>query len=372
MGNPVHYPKRMVLLCGCGGVGKTSLTAALGYLAARNGDTSMIFTIDPARRLADTLGIRLDTDDPVPIPLPVHPSSTSGGTLQAAMFTIDRAAESLVHRYADSDTHARTIIDNRVFRLAVGHLSGTEEFLALGKLYQLMTDHPVDTLIVDTAPSRHALDFLSGPDRLLKLIDPAVMNRIKPSIHRFVRTGTTGGSGAGSILGRIVSRIAGDTIIDATIDLIAQIATMYDAFTHRVHNLHSILRDRSRTRIILVASPMPSALDDARTIYTELSHAGFPPDTIVFNRVTPPLIRHATLPFSARSRQISVSEPLFSELPLFLCRHQKQVERETLRMTSFLKTIPHPSPCPRIPLLPGDIRSLDDLEKLHPYLADCV
>lgn len=381
--NPVSSNSEIILLCGCGGVGKTSIAASLAFLAARNGKNTLAFTVDPARRLADTLGIRLDQPRPAAIPLGDFRTPETG-TFSALMFNVEMAASDLIHRYADSRDRAQKILDNAVFKLAIRQITGTEEYLALGKLHQLLTDYPTDLMVVDTAPSRHALDFLKGPDRLLQILDPSIMKRLKSPVKRFIATGGVTGAGPGSILARIAMRIAGREFVDAATELATHLSTMYSDFKDRVHDLHQTLRDPDRTRIILVTTPCPTGLADARSIHEELVDAGYRPDTILFNRVTPHF--NQQVPNAAKTSRAAwppaaiadkmpdpeYLERLIRELPEFLGKYRIRVENETMQMNRFLKECPYPMMNYRIPLLPGDVNSLNDLERLHPYLAECL
>ncbi|HPQ39948.1 MAG TPA: ArsA-related P-loop ATPase [bacterium] len=380
MDKPVGTPK-ILLLCGCGGVGKTSIAAAMAFLCALHGKNTLAFTVDPARRLADTLGMRLDQSLPEIIPLGAFETDRTG-VFSALMFNVDHAAKELVMRYADSRDRAQKIMDNPVFRLAVRQITGTEEYLALGKLFQVLTDWPSDLIVVDTAPSRHALDFLKGPENLLKILDPAAMKRLKSPVKRFIANGKITGAGPGSILGRIALRIAGGDTVDAAVDLASHLSTMYSGFKDRVHHLHQILRDPNQTRILLVTTPSPTALADAGTIHGELLDAGYRPEAVVFNRVTPYLLKDSQsgtalrepLDVSPRSSKPPPQnlDRLIREMPEFIRTYRTRVDNEIIQMNRFLRRLPGTIPNIRIPLLPGDINSLNDLSLLHPYLADWI
>ncbi|MCD4655732.1 hypothetical protein K8T06_17555, partial [bacterium] len=193
----IQRTPHLLILSGIGGVGKTTLSASLGLSGALQGKQTMTVTIDPARRLADTLGFQISGDKPQVIPMASLTSTpNNNGSFKAVMLNLDTVAEELVRRYAKSTDEADRIITNPIFRIAMKQMAGAEEFLALGKLYQLLSDEPLDLLVVDTAPSTHAHDFFQGPDQLLKILDPKTMKRIKSPIKRFAVSRKISGSGA--------------------------------------------------------------------------------------------------------------------------------------------------------------------------------
>jgi len=365
----------IIILAGAGGVGKTTLAASLGLMGALKNKKTLAFTIDPARRLADALGSKLDTDKPQSIPLDgLTQTRVHKDLFQAVMLNLGTVAEELVRRYSTSDKEAETIISNPIFRIGSKHMAGAEEFLALGKLHQLITDESMDLLVVDTAPTTHAQAFFQGTEQLLKILDPEVMDRIKSPINKFARSGKLSGSGAGMILGRIVTRIAGKNTVKSFLSFIDSIAGMYEGFHSRVNELLDILADPEQTSIILVTTPAISSLNETKEMIHKLIRAGLPLKTILFNRVTPPLFSKSRADRSESTKRRKVAEyaELKKELPAFLDKYSHQIKSETSLMNQFMYSMPKHLQSYRVPLQIDDVNSLVDLATLHPYLSECM
>ena len=171
--------REIVVCCGTGGVGKTTTAAVLAIEAARRGRRSVVVTIDPAKRLADALGLHELTDEPKLIDQQIwdvsdgvsESDSRSVGSLSALMLDTKSTFDKLVHEHAPDEHAAQRILDNRFYRNVSGALGGTQEYMAMEKLHELHTSGAFDLIVIDTPPSRHALDFLDAPQRLMKLLD---------------------------------------------------------------------------------------------------------------------------------------------------------------------------------------------------------
>ncbi len=164
----------VVVCCGTGGVGKTTTSAVLALEAARRGRNAIVVTIDPAKRLADTLGIDVIGDAAHEIERGRwDPTGTArtGGRLSALMLDTRSTFDALVRRYSATDEQTERILDNRFYRNIAGSLSGTQEYMAMEKLHELHEEGGYDLIVVDTPPTRHALDFLDAPARLTRLLD---------------------------------------------------------------------------------------------------------------------------------------------------------------------------------------------------------
>lgn len=369
---------KLIILCGVGGVGKTSLSAAMGLSGALCGYKTIVFTIDPARRLADSLGVELSGSRPETIHLPWL-RVDEPQLMSALMLNQETVAQELVYRYAGTPDIAKRITQNSLFKLAKRQLTGAEEYLALGKLHQLTTDEDADLVIVDTAPGDHALDFFKGPEHLLKVLEPETMNRIKAPIKRFKKDGKITGYSPGALLGKLVVRVAGTDSVNAFLALTSDLGTMYEAFKQRVHDLSLMLRDPAQTSVFLVTTPDSSALDETMRLLTQLNQLTAPVKGILFNKVTPPLIMtdsqqpRQDLAIAVKPDSASPAETrLQMELSRYLQRYDQIVRHETRMMTQCLLQYPGTLQSYRIPVLSGDIASLRDINTLHPYLTGCI
>src|SRR5699024_6429022 len=164
---------RVVVCTGAGGVGKTTTAAAVGLRAAELGRDTVVLTIDPARRLAQALGIDELSNEPSPVELGSD-RAESGGSLHAMMLDMRRTFDELVTANTTPEK-ARAILDNRFYKTMVTSFAGTQEYMAMEKLGQLLDDSTWDLVVVDTPPSRNALDFLDAPSRLGSFLDSRLM-----------------------------------------------------------------------------------------------------------------------------------------------------------------------------------------------------
>ena len=159
--------RSIIVCCGSGGVGKTTAAAALAVAAADRGRRACVVTIDPAKRLADALGLDALTNEPNR----VAGAGSDGGELWAMMLDTTATFDDVVRRHAGTAQQAETILANRIYRNISGSLSGTQEYMAMEKLHDLHADRRFDVVIVDTPPTRNALDFLDAPRRLTRFLD---------------------------------------------------------------------------------------------------------------------------------------------------------------------------------------------------------
>ncbi len=272
--------ERSVIVCvGAGGVGKTSTSAALGMLAARAGRRVCVITIDPARRLADSL--RTDATTEIGNE-PTRLAFDGPGELWAVMLDSRTTFRELILTHAPSPERADAIFDNQLFANIADGLSGTHEYMAMEKLYQLHRDDRFDLVIVDTPPTTNAVDFLEAPDRITGFLD-----------HRLYRVlvAPTGGLAravnfAAQAFLRTISRIIGARVVDDVIDFLAQFDGMEDGFRDRAASVHELLRDDD-TAFVLVSIPRRDVNDEAARFVSDLAEADIDVDAIVVNRVHP-------------------------------------------------------------------------------------
>ena len=158
---------RIIVCCGSGGVGKTTTAAALGLRAAERGRHVVVLTVDPARRLAQSMDLSSLDNTPRPVPLP---DTADGGTLHAMMLDMKRTFDEIVEAHAEPD-RAEQILANPFYQSLSSSFSGTQEYMAMEKLGQLRRTEQWDLIVVDTPPSRSALDFLDAPQRLSRFLD---------------------------------------------------------------------------------------------------------------------------------------------------------------------------------------------------------
>ncbi len=273
---PLALAHRVILCLGPGGVGKTTVAAALGIALADRGDRVVVLTIDPARRLADALGIdaglgnepqRVETHD-------------NGGELWAAMLDQAETFETVVREEARSDDQAERILTNPLFRNLTRSLSGTNEYMAAERLHQLHRDPRFDRVVVDTPPSNHALDFLDSPGRLNRFVN----HRLYRSV--FAPRGLLRTVGAGTqLVLRLLGRIVGSRLVDDVVTFFANFEGLDVGFDRRAAEIDEVLHDD--TAFILVSAPRRQPLTEAGWIATGIAERIGPVDAVVVNRACP-------------------------------------------------------------------------------------
>lgn len=268
----------LVVCCGAGGVGKTTTAAALALRAAEHGRKVVVLTIDPARRLAQALGVEsLDND-----PQPVNLGPEVKGELQAMMLNMKRTFDDMVVEHAPEK--AESIFANPVYQTAVSSFGGTQEYMAMEKLGQLSDKGIWDLIVVDTPPSRNALDFLDAPKRLGNFLD-----------GRMIRVFTAPGRGFGRIVTgamglalKGVSTVVGGQMLSNASVFVQSLDTMFGGFRARSQRTFELL-SRPGTAFIVVSAAEPDALREASFFVDRLSTENMPLAGLVLNRTHPEL-----------------------------------------------------------------------------------
>lgn len=279
---------KSILVCaGSGGVGKTTTAAALALESARRGKKTLVLTIDPAKRLANSLGLpQLDheerrvPDEKLVAAGPVAP----GGALYAMMLDQKRAFDEIVERYARDPASRQRILDNRIYQQISASLSGSHEYAAMAKLHQLDRERDYQMVVVDTPPTAHALDFLDAPEKVANAIEsPAIEWFVKPlkSTGRFsLRVLGRGGS---FVLKRI-AKFVGSGFLEEMARFFVEFNDVLGGFRERAREVEALLR-MDKVGFVLVASPDPSAVDEALFFHQRLATARMPFGGFVVNRV---------------------------------------------------------------------------------------
>jgi len=276
----------LVVCVGPGGVGKTTVSAALGLAAARAGRKTLVLTIDPARRLAQALGLDGldDTIRRVPLERLSPPSPVEGGGLWAAMVDTGQSFDALIHRVApDAETKAR-VLDNRVYKAVSRSLSRSHAYVAMERLYDAVEHGGYDLVVLDTPPARNALDILDAPGHLVHFLDGRIVSWFIPSTDK-----PKGGLGArilakgGQMATELLGRITGKTLLDEIVAFLTVFASLRDGFMARAQRVEQILRAPD-TAFVLVSSASPSSADDAAWLRDDLSRRRVPVHTVVWNQ----------------------------------------------------------------------------------------
>lgn len=348
----------IVICSGSGGVGKTTTSAVLAMEAARLGRRAVVVTIDPAKRLADALGLGGDG-------LGNEPRQIDGpwdGELWAVMLDTKSTFDGLVARYASDPEQAERIHHNRFYKNISGALSGTQEYMAAEKLYELHHDEGFDLVVVDTPPSRNALDFLEAPERLTRFLDHR--------LYRVLMAPTRGVMKAVNVAAqafiRQVSKVVGAEVFDDAITFFQAFEGMEVGFKERAGHVQDLLGSPS-TSYVLVASPRRDTVAEAEYFADQLDSAGIPISALIVNRMHP----HFTdgFPEALRERAATLQGTDLGGLYRNLADFALVAQREEEHLAG-LTTMVEPAPVVRVPFLRTDVHDLDGLDAVADHLFD--
>ena len=278
--------RHVIVCCGTGGVGKTTASAVLALGAARAGRNAIVVTIDPAKRLADTLGLDAVGNTAHEIPRARWDEAGDarpGGRMSALMLDTRSTFDELVRTYSKDAEQTGRILDNRFYRNIAGALSGTQEYMAMEKLHELHEVGGYDLIVVDTPPTRHALDFLDAPARLTRLLDNRVFRFLMmPPRSAYLRAAGV----AVQTFFRTVGRVVGTEVIDDVVAFFRAFEGMEQGFRDRAAAVTALLADDD-TAFVLVTSPRRDAVDEAEFFATRLRESNLNVEALVVNRVHP-------------------------------------------------------------------------------------
>jgi anion-transporting ArsA/GET3 family ATPase len=276
---------QVVVCCGSGGVGKTTIAAVLALEGARQGRRTCVITIDPAKRLADALGLEDLSDAPSEIDAKRWNEEGTGagtGSLAAMMLDTKSTFDQLVTANAATEEQAQRILDNRFYRNVSGALGGTQEYMAMEKLHELHDSGNFDLIVIDTPPTRHALDFLDAPRRLLKLLDNRIFRMLMMPTRAFAKVA---GVAVQTFL-RTVARVVGSEAIDDVVSFFRAFEGMEAGFRDRALAVEALLA-APETGFVLVTSPRRDAMEEAEYFSKQLAGTGKRIDALIVNRVHP-------------------------------------------------------------------------------------
>jgi anion-transporting ArsA/GET3 family ATPase len=361
----------VIVCCGSGGVGKTTTAAVMGLEAARRGRRVVVVTIDPARRLADALGLEGGlASEPQRIELDTTGGDSTGGDsgngeLWAMMLDTAATFDGLVRRHADSDEQIDRILTNSFYRNIAGALSGTQEYMAAETLHQLHGDDRFDLVIVDTPPSRNALDFLEAPGVLARFLD-----------HRLFRLLMLPTRGGLKVIGtatqpilKAIGKVVGSDVLADSVAFFQAFAGMETGFRERADDVARLIKAPA-TSFVVVASPRHDTIGEAVWFATQLVDQGVGVPSAIVNR-THPAFGHGTPTDAADA---AVAARAAGELDLGLLwdnvaalRTMRDLELDVIAP---LANIVGPDRLVVLPLLDGDVHDLDGLMVMAGHLFD--
>jgi anion-transporting ArsA/GET3 family ATPase len=376
-----------VIVCaGSGGVGKTTTAATIALWGARRGRRVAVLTIDPARRLADSLGLQLPGGTAASVSadlLRAHGIELSG-SLTAMMLDQKSAWDSLIERHAPSPEVRDRILQNRFYQHLSQSFAGSQEYMAVEELSRLRESGRYDLIVVDTPPSRHALEFLEAPQRLSDFLDRKIVRWfVKPYVSAGWSAMRLLNRTAGFVL-RTLEEATGVAVLAEVSDFFAGMESLFEGFGERTERVYRVLRS-AKTAFVLVSSPEEEVLEEAEYLSDKMAALGMPLRAVVFNRVheefTAPIDRAdfprgdirggdqervATCLLRCRFRSPDLAERLAANFVAY----QDVARGDSVRLELFAAGLRRQVPIVRVPNFATDLHDLGGLARLHPYLFD--
>jgi anion-transporting ArsA/GET3 family ATPase len=274
--NSLVTDRSVIVCCGSGGVGKTTVSATFALAAARAGRRACVVTVDPARRLADSLGVQTLANTPTEV------AGDWPGHLHALMLDTKGTFDDLIHTYSRTPEQAEGILANRLYQNLTGALSGTQEYMAMEKLHELVESGDFDVVVVDTPPTRNALDLLDAPRRLTRFLE----NRLFRALLLPTRVSLRALGLATQALLRTLSKVAGAEIVQDAVAFFQAFEGMEEGFRTRAGAVRALLADPS-TAYVLVTSARPDAVAEASFFAEKLTERDIVTAALIVNRIHP-------------------------------------------------------------------------------------
>ena len=362
---------RVIVTCGSGGVGKTTTAAAMATLAAEAGRRTVVLTIDPARRLAQSRGLtELDNT----------PREVQGvDNLFAMMLDMKRTFDDVVLEHSTPE-RAEQIFANPFYQSLSSSFAGTQEYMAMEKLGQLVSAHEWDLIVVDTPPSRSALDFLDAPNRLGRFLDGRMIRVLTAPARAGGRAYMKVVTAGMSVLARAFTRVLGGELLRDVSSFVAALETMFGGFRERAQHTYELLKAPG-TAFVVVAAPEPDALREASYFVDRLSDERMPLAGLVVNRMHQTVLPMGlSLPAGraeaaadalaalaaqngddAGAKQAAAALRVHAELAA-AAEHDARMARRFAAA--------HPGvPMVAVPALPADVHDLDGLRRIGDHLT---
>jgi anion-transporting ArsA/GET3 family ATPase len=356
--------KSVIVCCGSGGTGKTTISAAIGLASATQGRKACVVTIDPARRLADALGLDNLGNTPRRI------TGAWSGELSAVMLDAKGTFDDLVVRYSQSREQADRILQNRLYRNLTSALSGTQEYMAMEKLYELHSEGGFDLVVVDTPPTRHALDFVDAPRRLYSFLENRVFRLVLAPTRAYLKAMTF----AANALLRTISRVAGSEIVEDAIAFFRAFEGMEEGFRERARRVEDLLANPG-TAFVLVVAPREDSIDEARFFTRRLAEGSIPVSALVVNRLLPKFgtdLPTGEVPSPAQPPADAPDLPLPDPLAYEELRRNLEeflvVARSEEQYVAELAGEVAPAPVVRVPFLKEDVHDIEGLQVVARHL----
>ena len=368
---------RKIICCvGSGGVGKTTTSAALALRAAMDGKKALVLTIDPARRLANSLGLKELGNEETRID-PTHFAEAKlrpRGEMWAMMLNLKGSWDELVRKNARSPGQAEAILGNKLYQTLSTAMAGSLEYIAMEKVYELYASGRYDVVVLDTPPTSNALDFLHAPDRILGVLDNNAMRIVLGPMLKAGKVGFRLLAAPSSLVLRTLARFTGSDFLRDLATFMMAFEGMYEGFKDRAGKVKAALSS-PQTGFVLVTSPNPLITQEALFFHRALEHDGIRTAAVVVNRVQRDPRRHGgpdnvrAIEEALQLAQIKADKQLAERLCETLTEQAILADldrREIDRLRDTLRGVPLVT----VPRLRKDVHDLAGLWQIDEYLGD--
>jgi anion-transporting ArsA/GET3 family ATPase len=365
--------RRVLIAVGAGGVGKTTTAAALGVAAARRGKRVLCLTIDPAKRLAESLGIS-------EMPTEAHELDrrrfeAAGirieGSLTAMMLDTKRTFDELVLKYSSNREKAQRLLDNKLYQYVSTSLAGTQEYMAMEKLVAVKNDPRYDLIVLDTPPTANALDFLDAPERLMEALDSATMRWFVEAFQSTGKLSLNLLAKSAAVVLRGIGKITGGGFLEAMAELITELNELFGGFKQRAKAVQRALR-APEVAFVLVTSPAPPSIREVLYFAERLSEHDMPRGAFIVNRVhlPPPRAMDGVTADQAANAMELRKLVLEDDGPQRLVQAHRDAERLAALDAHHLRALDaHGVPVVRLAELAADVHDLTLLSELADALV---
>lgn len=355
----------VVICAGSGGVGKTTTSAAIAAGMAARGKRVAVLTIDPAKRLADSLGLEELGNKEAQVDPKLFEAAgvdTGDGELWATMLDAKATFDEVVVRYSEDRESSDKILDNRIYKQISGALAGSQEYMAMEKLYEIHERGDFDLLVLDTPPSRNALDFLDAPQRLVQFVDGRALKMFLKPTGIGARIA---GRGASTILS-VLRRLTGVDLIDDLSEFFNAMSGLVGGFKERATKVEQLLA-ADGTKFLIVTGPAGEPISEAVYLHDKLLEKDLPFGGIVVNRVHYAAGGKTT----QKAMREALGEPLGDDLTKRVIAsfrdRQGLVERDAANIEDLRKRVGD-EPLLTVPEMADEIHDLIGLLSLQPHL----
>ena len=368
--------RRVLITVGAGGVGKTTTAAAIAVAAAMSGRRVLCMTIDPAKRLAESLGLKEMTSEAVEIQKEHFERSglVLKGSLTAMMVDTKRTFDDLVVKYSSSPERAERLLGNKLYKYVSTSLAGTQEYMAKEKLIAVKDDPRYDLILLDTPPTANALDFLDAPQRLVEALDSATMKWFIQAFEASGKLSLNLLARSAALVLRGLGRITGTGFLQAMAEFISELNDLFGGFKQRAQAVEKALRS-PEVAFVLVTSPAPMSIQEVLYFSARLEQANMPRGAFVVNRfrVPPPCFAEKVSADDAASAVAARGLKLDDDGPSRLVRaHEDAVKLASLD-AYYIKQMDERTnksvPIVRVPELASDVHDVRLLATLAEMLS---